>query len=251
MKAKQGKDGNKAMPAALELYVHEPMCGSTISKTAVDMVTAVTLNGYARAEATFNDIKLSVDRPSGGMSSIAEMERTIVDYYYAESARRRDEYLASDEYKEQQRAYEEKVARERIEYEDAISQAPTSMSYIEGYGEAKWKAFVDANQDGYGGAVVQFAETWARLVEGAMEAGGKFEEVVDSCSRIADSHFGITGFMYGCAISTLADTWKHGEQLRRWHNSKTQINGEGDKANANGGVLNPALLCIGGGGGDE
>jgi hypothetical protein len=56
---------------------------------------------------------------------------------------------------------------------------------------------------------------------------------------------GITGFMYGCAVSMLAKCWKHGEALRMWHNLDTQIKNEGEKANEEGGVLNPALLTIG------
>jgi hypothetical protein len=39
--------------------------------------------------------------------------------------------------------------------------------------------------------------------------------------------------------------WKHGEALRLWHNLKTQIRDEGEKANESGGVLNPACLSIG------
>jgi hypothetical protein len=42
----------------------------------------------------------------------------------------------------------------------------------------------------------------------------------------------------------LASCWEHGEELRRWHNLKTQIRDEGEKANESGGVLNPALLNI-------
>ncbi len=53
------------------------------------------------------------------------------------------------------------------------------------------------------------------------------------------------GFMYGTAVSILSQTWKHGEQLRRWHNKETQIGNEGDIANEKGGTLNPALLTIG------
>lgn len=52
--------------------------------------------------------------------------------------------------------------------------------------------------------------------------------------------------MYGCAVGMLAKAWKHGEDLRRWHNLKTQLANEGEKANEQGGVLNPALLRIGG-----
>jgi deoxyribonuclease V len=49
----------------------------------------------------------------------------------------------------------------------------------------------------------------------------------------------------GCAMSILSQVWVHGEQLRRWHNLKTQIRNEGEKANESGGVLNPALLSLG------
>ena len=50
--------------------------------------------------------------------------------------------------------------------------------------------------------------------------------------------------MYGAAVSTLVAVWEHGEALRRWHNLKTQIGNEGERANASGGVLNPALLTV-------
>ncbi|MDA8315367.1 MAG: hypothetical protein M0010_09365 [Actinomycetota bacterium] len=48
----------------------------------------------------------------------------------------------------------------------------------------------------------------------------------------------------GAAVSVLASCWVHGEELRRWHNLDTQIGTEGEKANASGGVLNPALLIM-------
>ena len=50
--------------------------------------------------------------------------------------------------------------------------------------------------------------------------------------------------MYGCAVSMLAYYWKYGEQLRCWHNLKTQIENEGERANKSGGVLNPALYTV-------
>ena len=76
-----------------------------------------------------------------------------------------------------------------------------------------------------------------------MEKGEKLEDVANECSNEADTE-GITGFMYGAAVSVLASCWEHGEELRRWHNLKTQIRDEGEKANESGGVLNPALLNI-------
>ena len=106
---------------------------------------------------------------------------------------------------------------------------------------AKYKAI---NDDPYGGEVVRYGEAWADLMEQQMDSGKTLEECAEATSRDADTS-GITGFMYGCAVSALARFWQHGEELRRWHNLKTQIGSEGEKANVSGGTLNPALLSIG------
>ena len=109
--------------------------------------------------------------------------------------------------------------------------------------ESMWKDFVAKNQDGYGSGVIRFAERWATLMEAGIESGEKLEAIATATSHKADTE-GITGFMYGAAVATLAKCWVHGEALRRWHNLDTQIGDEGEKANASGGVLNPALLNI-------
>jgi len=94
---------------------------------------------------------------------------------------------------------------------------------------------------------MEYAEQWATLMEERMKAGAQIEDIADETSREIDQRpgFGITGFMYGCAVNSLAHCWVHGETLRRWHNLKTQLGNEGEKANENGGVLNPAILNIG------
>lgn len=42
--------------------------------------------------------------------------------------------------------------------------------------------------------------------------------------------------MYGCAVNILAQCWKYGEELRKWHNKEYNYNGNG--------VVNPAVLTI-------
>lgn len=107
-----------------------------------------------------------------------------------------------------------------------------------------WNKGRSNNQDGYGKAIYDYAERWADLIEQAIAEGKKLQDVADELSHLADTE-GITGFMYGAAVATLSHVWKHGEELRRWHNLKTQIGNEGERANANGQVLNPAILNIG------
>lgn len=112
--------------------------------------------------------------------------------------------------------------------------------------ETDWAKFKEINSAGaYSNAVVQFAELWAEEMERRLEAGGTIADIAKDAMRVADSNIGITGFMYGCAVSALAKGWEHGEELRRWHNLDVQIGNEGERANESGGTLNPAILNIG------
>ena len=106
---------------------------------------------------------------------------------------------------------------------------------------ADWK---EKQTDPYGARIFSYAETWADLMEAEIAKGKKLEDVAKYSSQTADTD-GITGYMYGAAVSVLAQAWIHGDQLRRWHNLDTQIGDEGERANEQGGTLNPALLNIG------
>ena len=149
---------------------------------------------------------------------------------------------AKNEQRRRQRwaEYDAQVTAKRIATEAKLADAPE----MEVSDEATWQTWKDKNQDSYGGGIIAYAERWARLMQAELAAGKKLENVAKTTSREADTD-GITGFMYGAAVQTLATSWKYGEELRRWHNLDTQLGDEGEKANESGGVLNPALLNIG------
>ena len=107
-----------------------------------------------------------------------------------------------------------------------------------------WLKGLEKNRDPYGRRCYTYAADWARRMEEAMAAGAALTDCAEQASHDADTD-GITGFMYGCAVSLLAHCWVHGEELRCWHNLKIQIRDEGERANETGGVLNPALLSLG------
>ena len=118
------------------------------------------------------------------------------------------------------------------------------MKFKDAEAEAGWNLTVKNNSDPYGKAGVDFARSWADMMEAKVDAGASVADVAQQCSRDAYTE-GITGFMYECAVSILSQVWVHGEALRRWHNLDTQIGNEGERANETGGTLNPALLNIG------
>jgi hypothetical protein len=165
----------------------------------------------------------------------------LAQSFLDECERRHQAWIKSDAYKEQCREAEAAQKRKDAELAAALETAPKSMTL---HDESAWKKCREKNTDPYGGAVIEYAERWARLMEGRLAAGDTIEKCANAMSHWADND-GITGFMYGCAVSILSKVWIHGEQLRRWHNLKTQLRDEGEKANQTGGVLNPALLCIG------
>lgn len=112
--------------------------------------------------------------------------------------------------------------------------------------EDDWAKGLANNTDPYGRRCFTYADQWAALMEARIGDGDPaavIPEVAQAASREADTD-GITGFMYGAAVSILAGCWAHGEVLRRWHNRDVQLGDEGDKANESGGVLNPALLSV-------
>ena len=60
-------------------------------------------------------------------------------------------------------------------------------------------------------------------------------QIANQASQAADIE-GITGFMYGCATNILSQVWKHGDELREWHNKKYGYAGKG--------IANTALLTV-------
>jgi len=207
---------------------YEAMCGENVSQTAKNMVK-LAKKSNDRVKATFNGIGL-LTGPDGKPEDITK--------FYSEECERRS------------KAYHNspagKAAAKRAEEANKIAEAALKEGILP-FGVMNrdgWKEAVEKNKDGYGSGVIRFAARWANLMETEMAKGKKLKDVADKMSHKADVE-GITGFMYGCAVSILANVWKHGEELRRWHNKETQIGTEGDKANENGGVLNPALLCVG------
>lgn len=202
---------------------------SAVCKTAVKKAIAENCH----VEFDFNGQKITASPDSN--------PEQMVQAFSDECDRRHREYIASPEYKARQEEAARKERERKAKVETILADAPETMTLADADGWEKAKA---ANSDPYGGAVMTYADRWARMMEARMAKGERIADIADECSHLADEE-GITGFMYGAAVSTLVRVWKHGEALRMWHNLKTQIRDEGEKANESGGVLNPACLSIG------
>lgn len=95
--------------------------------------------------------------------------------------------------------------------------------------------FVAKNQDGYGNACV----CAAAAVGAALDAGKMPEE-----AHAAMYDLGLTAFMAGCAARAVFRFHPRGDEFRRWWNRQYLNDAEAAEADANGGIVNPAILTL-------
>jgi hypothetical protein len=228
--------------------------GQNISEAIVLAVALSAENAGELVGFDFNGIKVRVDQDSNTWLIMRDWQRAIegcvpdkiVGPHPAAELSDREEALDAKIRAEntlRQKATAEKRARQQAAKQATLSAALSVSPPIAFFDTEEWRKAVESNQDPYGKAAVMFAENWARLMQARMADGAPVADVAKECSWVAA--IDITGFQYGCAVALLSRCWVHGGNLRRWHNLDTQIGDEGKRANASGGVLNPALLSIG------
>lgn len=218
----------------------------------------------------FNGVECYVDnRNSLGYSATTNLEFLMRDYLNAhimdwkEVGPYCDEKYPNKIQKElEKREVEAEKRRAESKRQYKLEQEEKEKSLEEKIGEIEmefsnkelWESGLEKNQDPYGGGVYSYAKYWARLMQYEMsqkseskkfgESGVLLEtkmvnptlsDIAQQASYDADVE-GITGFMYGAAVSILSNTWKYGEELRKWHNK--DYGHEGD------GVVNPAILTL-------
>jgi len=110
---------------------------------------------------------------------------------------------------------------------------------------AIWSDAVRKNskQGSHGLGIVGFAERWAVLMEGRIDAGIKLEDCAYETSRMADVE-GVSGWMHETAIELLTEAWIHGEALLLWHNLRADPE-HGAEATAAGRLISNTMIDTG------
>lgn len=79
-----------------------------------------------------------------------------------------------------------------------------------------WEKSRAANKDGYGAAILDFAEDWAKLMQVEIGKGKTIDEVARTTSEEVDKYAGVSGYMYGTARNFLTQVWAHREEFKVW-----------------------------------
>lgn len=146
--------------------------------------------------------------------------------------KRRDK-IAEEEAEQQRKEWQLKDEADRKAFEEKTKGIELELS-----DRAGWEKSRKANTGGYGSAALDYAEGWAKLMQIEIAKGKTISDCYDYTQK-GLGFLGITGFMFGCAVSVLSQTWKHGAELRRVHNLKYGIKDKKVK-----GTVNPAIITL-------
>lgn len=226
-------------------YKLDTRCGNTFDKVA-ENAKAIATEKQVTVEFDFNGVlclvsaETNLDHLYRDYSNSWTMEWKTVGPDCVESYARemQEEFemrtkIREAESKKRQEEYAAKEKCEREAFQLEVEGVELELSDADG-----WKKSREVNSDGYGGAALDYAEGWAKLMQKEIANGKTVAECYEPTQK-GLGFLGITGFQFGCAVSVLSHTWKHGDELRKAHNKKYGVSEDVQ------GTVNPAVLTLG------
>lgn len=151
----------------------------------------------------------------------------------------REAYIKTPEYRsEKAKELKKQIRRKQVEKEVLSLDETMTLEFKDDEAKVIWEKWVETNSNSdYGLGVVIYARRWAKYMQHLMKKHNKLVfEIADNASY--ESGVGsMSESMKLYAIEILSKCWKHGEELRKWHNGKF---GYEDIDS----VVNPSVLII-------
>lgn len=185
---------------------------------------------------SFNDVNIFITKETADVSKICELYNLSLE----ENDKKWEAYTKTQEYRVKRAKYLKiQTHKEKVRQEMLTAIKDVELEFANNEAEEKWKQWVKINsKDVYSILVVEYATQFAKYMQYLIQKHNKpLYLIADNASSIADT-MGMSGFSYGLAINVLVHFWKHGNELRKWHN-KYWGNEDAD------GVINPAIITIG------
>lgn len=200
-------------------YVLDTLCGSTFDSVAKEAKEISTNNGYI-VEFDFNGCKCLVSSETNLDSLYRDycnrydLDWTSVgpdcmteypDHIKETIAIKRE--IALDESRKREIEYKNKERKSREKFEEKVEGIEMEFT-----SKSEWDLGKANNTDGYGSAIFEYAEGWAKLMQAELSNGKVLGDVASKTSFEMD-FMGISGFMYGAAVQILTKCWAHGKEL--------------------------------------
>jgi hypothetical protein len=176
---------------------YEAVPGEHINTTAQRLALIASTQGR-RVDSEFNGIKIH--------AIPGESAEAVSGRFSDECKRRSEAYAASPE----GIASAKRAEEYRIKAAAAASEGVLPFNCTD---KEIWQSWIDANQDGYGAAVMRYAARWAHIMDAKIANGAKVEDIADKSSHEADLE-GISGAQHGFALGMLSKCWAHGTKLK-------------------------------------
>ena len=196
--------------------------------------------GMKTIEFDFNGATVVVEKENSNTKQIYEQWRKKMEELAERERVEEEEYKKTPEYRAK-RAKELKFIMRRESVEKAVlAISETEQLEFKNEQAAKeWAEWVKINSnDGYSLGVVTYATRWAKYMQHLMRKHNKTVEDIAEQTRIVCDIDGATGFMYGQAVGALAQFWKYGDELKKWHNKQYGLENYEE-------TVNPAVITRG------
>lgn len=193
--------------------------------------------GVKAVEVEFNQFSIRIDDQN--VDEILYLYKRSCDMSSGLWEKEMQEYYNSPEYVRNHAKFLKKDCRKKVVVQKVrqFQKKNADFTIADKKKQEEWENCKAINsKDDYSNCIIDYTILWAQYMEYLMaKHGKKVADIWNMSSHLADI-YGITGFMYGCAVGILSSVWKYGEELRVQHNSKYGHEGDG--------VVNPAILTI-------
>lgn len=92
------------------------------------------------------------------------------------------------------------------------------------------------------GEAVKIARRWAAAMEKQIEKGAKLSDIAEKTEKDVIKPGFMNSLRRGFIVNVLVPVWKHGEELRQWHNLRFYPE-QAAEANKTGAILSDAKAC--------
>ncbi len=171
---------------------------------------------------TFNEVTVMVTKENADKDKIYAEWKAGVEANAKKHSIEMESYMKTPQYRVKRAKVLKIATRRETVVKDVITvDESTKLQFKDEEAEKKWKQWVENNSESSCvNSIVTYARRWAKYMQYLMEKHNKtVAEIADNASSLSGVD-DMTLYMHIRVVAILAQCWKYGEELRKWHNRK-------------------------------